>query len=163
MDATSLATVWATIALAIFIAICIYIKVPGMVAKSLDQRADRIRSELDEARRLNEEAQALLAEYQKKRKAAEQEAAEIVAAAKNEAGLLLKDAKAKTEDYVARRTAAAETKIAQAERDAINEVRAKAVDVAVAAAQQVIAGKMEGKLSADLFDASLKAVKARLN
>ena len=71
MDATSLATVWATVALFILIALMIYLKVPGAMSKSLDARADKIRSELDEARKLREEAQALLAEYQKKRKDAE--------------------------------------------------------------------------------------------
>ena len=100
----------------------VYLKVPGMIAKALDARADKIRHELDEARRLREEAQQLLAEYQSKRKEAEQEAADIVAAAKREADLLLAEAHKKTEDYVTRRTAMAEQKIAQAEREAVNEV-----------------------------------------
>lgn len=163
MDATSLATVWATIALLIFIGICIYVKVPAVISKSLDQRADKIRSELDEARKLREEAQALLAEYQKKRKAAEQEAADIVEAAKREAAVLAEEAHKKTEEYVARRTALAEQKIGQAERDAVNEVRARAVDVAVEAARSVLASKVDGKADADLFKASVAELKARLN
>ncbi|MET3792308.1 F0F1 ATP synthase subunit B [Aquamicrobium terrae] len=163
MDATSLATVWATIALVIFIAICIYIKVPGMVSKALDQRAERIRNELEEARRLREEAQALLAEYQKKRKAAEEEAAEIVEIARREAEALAEEAKHKTEDYVARRTAMAEQKIAQAERDAVSEVRASAVELAVEAARKVLGDKVDGKADADLFKKSVEEVKARLN
>ncbi|MGS1095530.1 F0F1 ATP synthase subunit B [Aquamicrobium terrae] len=163
MDATSLATVWATIALVIFIAICIYIKVPGMVSKALDQRAERIRNELEEARRLREEAQALLAEYQKKRKAAEEEAAEIVEIARREAEALAEEAKHKTEDYVARRTAMAEQKIAQAERDAVSEVRASAVELAVEAARKVLSDKVDGKADADLFKKSVEEVKARLN
>lgn len=163
MDATSLATVWATVALVIFIAICIYIKVPGMVSKALDQRAERIRNELEEARRLREEAQALLAEYQKKRKAAEEEAAEIVEIARREAEALAEEAKHKTEDYVARRTAMAEQKIAQAERDAVSEVRASAVELAVEAARKVLSDKVDGKADADLFKKSVEEVKARLN
>jgi F-type H+-transporting ATPase subunit b len=163
MDATSLATVWATVALLIFIGICIYVKVPAVISKSLDQRADKIRSELDEARKLREEAQSLLAEYQKKRKAAEQEAADIVEAAKREAAVLAEEAHKKTEDYVARRTALAEQKIGQAEREAINEVRASAVDLAVEAARKVLAGRVGAKADGDLFKASLAEVKAKLN
>jgi F-type H+-transporting ATPase subunit b len=163
MDATSLATVWATVALLIFIGICIYVKVPAVISKSLDQRADKIRTELDEARKLREEAQSLLAEYQKKRKAAEQEAADIVEAAKREAAVLAEEAHKKTEDYVARRTALAEQKIGQAEREAINEVRASAVDLAVEAARKVLAGRVDAKADGDLFKASLAEVKAKLN
>lgn len=163
MDATSLATVWATIALVIFIALCIYLKVPGMVSKALDQRAERIRNELEEAKRLREEAQVLLAEYQKKRKEAEQEAAEIVEIAKREAAALADDAKRKTEDYVTRRTAMAEQKITQAERDAVSEVRARAVDLAVEAARKVLGDKTDSKADADLFKKSVAEVKARLN
>lgn len=163
MDATSLATVWATIALVIFIALCIYLKVPGMVSGALDKRAERIRNELEEAKRLREEAHALLAEYQKKRKEAEQEAAEIVEIAKREAVALADEAKRKTEDYVARRTSMAEQKIAQAERDAVSEVRARAVDLAVEAARKVLGNKTDSKADADLFKKSVEEVKARLN
>jgi F-type H+-transporting ATPase subunit b len=163
MDATALATLWATIALIIFLAIVIYIKVPGMIAKALDGRAAKISNELEEARRLREEAQQLLGQYQRKRKESEQEAADIVAAAKREADMLAADAHKKTEDYVARRTALAEQKIGQAERDAIAEVRASAVDIAVEAARALLAGKVDAKAGADLFKASLQDVKAKLN
>ncbi len=163
MDATSLATVWVTIALLIFIGVCIYVKAPAMVSKALDQRADRIRAELDAARKLREDAQALLDDYQKKRKEAEAEAAEIVEAAKREAAVLAEEAHTKTEDYVARRTALAEQKIGQAEREAIAEVRASAVDLAVEAARKVLAGRVDAKADGDLFKASLAEVKAKLN
>ena len=163
MDATSLATLWAAIALFIFIGIVIYIKVPAMLTKSLDDRASRIRNELDEAKRLREEAQALLQEYQRKRKEAEKEAAAIVEAAKTEAKLLAEDAHRKSEDYVARRTAMAEQKITQAEREAIAEVRARAVDLAVEAARKVLGDKVDAKTGADLFKSSLSEVKAKLN
>lgn len=163
MDATALATVWATVALLIFVAILLYIKVPAMLSKSLDARSDKIRAELEEARRLREEAQALLAEYQKKRKEAEQEASDIVTAARNEAAMLADDAHKKTEDYVARRTALAEQKIGQAEREAINEVRASAVDLAVEAARKVLGDKVDAKADTGLFKASLAEVQAKLN
>jgi F-type H+-transporting ATPase subunit b len=163
MDATALASVWTLVALVIFIGICLYVKVPRMVSKSLDGRADRISRELDEARTLREEAQALLGEYQKKRKEAEQEAAAIVEAAKREAEMLAAEAQQRTEDYVTRRTALAEQKIGQAEREAIAEVRSSAVDLAVEAARKVLGAKVDAKVGADLFKASLAEVKAKLN
>lgn len=157
------ATFWAFVALVIFLGIVFYMKVPGMMGKSLDERANRIRNELDDARRLREEAQQLLAEYQRKRKEAEQEASEIVAAAKREASNLVSEAHKKTEDYVARRTALAEQKIAQAERDAVSEVRSSAVDIAIEAARSVLAGKVDPKTGADLFKSSVQELKAKLN
>lgn len=157
------ATLWATIALFIFLGLIAYLGVPRMIGKSLDARADRIRADLEEARRLREEAQQLLAEYQRKRKEAEREAADIVAAARHEAEVLEADARQKTEDYVTRRTALAEQKIAQAERDAVNEVRSRAVDIAVAAAGRLLADKIDAKTDATLFKSSLDDVKAKLN
>jgi F-type H+-transporting ATPase subunit b len=134
-----------------------------MVSSSLDKRADKIKAELEEARRLREEAQQLLAEYQRKRKDAEKEAAGIVAAAQREAKDLAADAKLRTEEYVARRTAFAEQKIAQAERDAIAEVRGKAVDIAIDAARKVLGDQVDAKAAGQLFRTSLDAVKTKLN
>ncbi|MDQ0998361.1 F-type H+-transporting ATPase subunit b [Phyllobacterium ifriqiyense] len=157
------ATFYALVGLIIFLALIVYLKVPGVVGKSLDARADKIRDELEEARRLREEAQSLLAEYQRKRKEAEKEAGEIVAIAQREAHGLLEEAKKKTEDYVARRNKLAEQKIAQAEVEAVNEVRASAVDIAIAAASKILSEKVDAKTSADLFKTSLSEVKSRLN
>jgi F-type H+-transporting ATPase subunit b len=163
MDATSLATLWATIALIIFLGAIIYLKVPGMLTKSLDARAVKISAELEEARKLREEAQQLLGQYQQKRKEAEKEAADIVAAARREAELLASEAAKKTEEYVARRTVLAEQKIGQAEREAVSEVRASAVDIAVEAARALLAAKVDAKAGADLFKSALDDVKAKLN
>ena len=157
------ATFWAMIALFIFIGVVIYMKVPGMIAKALDERAAKIRNDLDEARRLREEAQQLLGEFQKKRKEAEKEAADMVAAAKRESDLIIEEAHKKTEEYVARRAALAEQKIGQAERDAVNEVRSIAVDVATEAARKLLAGKLDENTSAELFRDSLTAVQSKLN
>jgi F-type H+-transporting ATPase subunit b len=162
MDATSLATLWAMIALFIFFGIVIYLKVPGMIAKSLDERAAKIKNELGEAHRLRQEAQLLLAEYQKRRAEAEKEAGDIVAAARREAGGLIEDAHKKSEEYVARRAALAEQKIGQAEREAVAEVRSIAVDVATEAARTVMAAKLDAEASARLFQDSVKAVQAKL-
>ena len=153
---------WAFIALVIFLGIAVYMKVPGTIAKSLDARGDKIKADLDEARKLRDEAKALLAEYQNKRKEAEKEAASIVDAAKREADLIGAEAKAKSEDYVRRRTAMAEQKIAQAEADAVNAVRASAVDLAVAASGKLLEGR-DAKANADLFKDALAQVKSRLN
>ena len=156
-------TFWAFIALLIFIGVVVYFKVPGMISKALDERANRIRNELEEARRLREEAQQLLAEFQQKRKEAEKDAADIVASAKREADMLLEDAHRKTEEYVVRRKAITEQKIAQAEQEAVNEVRASAVDIAVEAARKLLAEKVDAKTGAELFKSSLQEVKSKLN
>jgi F-type H+-transporting ATPase subunit b len=153
---------WATAALLIFLGIITYVKVPAMITKALDARADKIRTDLEEARRLRDEAKALLAEYQQKRKDAEAEAAGIVDAAKREAATIAAEAKSKSEDYVRRRTAIAEQKIGQAETEAVNAVRASAVDLAIAASSKLLETN-DAKAAADLFKASLSEVKARLN
>jgi len=157
------ATFWATVGLVLFLALIAYLKVPGMVGRSLDQRAAKIKAELEEARRLREEAQQLLAEYQRKRKEAEKEASEIVEHARREAEQFVAEAKQKSEDYVVRRNALAEQKIAQAERDAVNEVRARAVDLAVESARSVLAAKVDAKADAALFADSLDQLRTRLN
>ena len=157
------ATFWATVALFIFLALVVYLGVPRMIGKALDQRAQRIGNEIEEARKLREEAQQLLADYERKRKEAEQEAAEIVAAAEREAAMLVEEARARTEDFVARRTSLAEEKIARAEREAVAEVRANAVDLAVEAARRLLSDRMDGKLAGDLFKNALVEVKDKLH
>ncbi|MDX0428731.1 F0F1 ATP synthase subunit B [Sinorhizobium medicae] len=157
------ATFYALVGLILFFVLIAYLKVPGMVGKALDARADKISNELAEAKRLREEAQSLVAEYQRKRKDAEAEAASIVAAAQREAEMLTAEAKQKTEEFVARRTALSEQKIKQAESDAINAVRAAAVDLAISAAEKVIASKADASAQETLFRKALGEVKSRLN
>lgn len=157
------ASAWALVGLVIFLAIVVYMKVPGMVGTSLDKRADTIRKELEDARRLREEAQALLADYQRRRQEAEGEAEGIVAEAKREADRLTLEANAALEDLITRRTAAAERKIAQAEAQAISEVRARAADIAVAAAGAILAKKVAGNVGDELLAKSIEEVKTRLN
>lgn len=157
------ATFWALVGLILFIGLMIYIKVPGIVGRSLDKRADNIRGELNEAKRLREEAQALLAEYQKKRKEAEAEAAALVAAAEREAALLTEEARQKTEEFVARRNALSEQKIKQAEADAITAVKSAAIDIAVEAAGKVIAAKTDKTTQTALFKDAVAKVQSRLN
>ena len=154
---------WALVGLFLFFAVLYRFKVHELVIGALDGRGDRIRSELEEARRLREEAQQLLAEYQRKRKEAESEAEAIVEAAKSEAGQIAAEAKARTEEYVTRRTTLAEQKIAQAEIDAVNAVRASAVDVSIAAAETLIGDKMTARARGQLFKASLEQVETHMN
>lgn len=156
-------TWWTFIGLVLFLALLGYLGVFGKVTGLLDDRAKRIANELEEARRLREEAQALLAEYQKKRLAAEKEAAEIVETAKAEAVRMTEEAEAALKDMIDRRTRATETKIAQAESQAIAEVKALAADVAVRAATRILEQKVPGKVAADLVEKSIADVKARLN
>ena len=106
------AETWVAIAFLILIGIFIYVGVPGVVAKALDRRAERIKDELDDARRLKDEAAALVADYRARRASAEREAQDIVAAAKADAERIATEAKARLEDFVARRTRSAENKIA---------------------------------------------------
>jgi len=157
------ATFFAFVGLVLFLALIVYLKVPGMMAKSLDDRADQIRNELAEAKRLREEAQHLLAEYQRKRKEAEAEAAHIVAAAEREAEMLTADAKKKTEEFVANRTALSEQKIKQAEVEAMKAVRSAAVDLAIAAAETVLAKRADANVQSELFGNAVGQVKTRLN
>ncbi|KQT54997.1 ATP F0F1 synthase subunit B [Aureimonas sp. Leaf454] len=156
-------TFWAFVALILFLILLCYFKVPGMITKALDARAARIRKDLDEARSLKDEAKAQLAEYQRRRQEAETEAREIVEGARREAAGLLQEAKAKSEDYVTRRAAMAELKISQAEADAIAEVRASAVDIAVAAATKIIVDRNAAGQSSRLLDQSIQDVRQQLN
>jgi len=156
------ATFWATAGLVAFIGLMFYLKVPGKLTGALDKRAEDIRNELDEARKLREEAQALLAEYQRKRRDAEKEAEEIVAGAKREANVMATQAKSKLDDYVERRTKMAEQKIAQAEKQAIQDVRMIAAERAVAASQIILSDKLSDG-GAALIKSSIAEVKAKLS
>lgn len=157
------ATFWTLVSLILFFGVIFWLKVPGMVTKALDDRAEKIREEMNEARRLREEAQSLLADYQRKRREAEGEAEAIVAEAREEAERLTTETKAALEAMIARRTKAAEDKIAQAETQAVAEVRAHAADIAVGAAEKVLSAKMSGSAADALVQQSISDVKARLN
>lgn len=157
------ATFWALIALLIFLAVMVYLKVPGMVTSALDKRADAIQKELDEARRLREEAQALLADYQRKGREAEGEAEEIIEQAKREAEALTAESGRRLEEYVANRIRQAEEKIARAEAQALQEVRALSADVAIAAAEKILAAKVKGATADALITRSIGEVKSKLN
>jgi F-type H+-transporting ATPase subunit b len=140
-----------------------YVGVHRMLIKSLDDRAGRIKAELDEARKLKDDAAQLLADYQRKRGEAESEAQEIIAGAKAEAERLAVEAKAKIEEFVARRTKMAEVKIAQAEAQAAADVRSAAADAAVAAAAKVLSQEAKGALAGELIAKGIDDVRKKLN
>src|ERR1044072_9217964 len=156
------AAFWATIALFLFIGVVVYLKVPGMITKALDNRIKQIETELAEAERLRLEAKFLLEEYESKRLAAAKEAEDIVPAAREEAFRMTADAKVALEALIARRTKAVEDKIAQAESQAIAEVRSRSADVAVEAARVLLTRQMANKGDA-LVDQAIKDVGAKLN
>lgn len=155
---------WVAVAFAIFVAFLIYMGAHKLIIDALDERAAKIKAELDEARRLREEAQSLLAEYERKKNEAEREAAGIIEGAKQEAERLAAEAKTKSEEFLARRTKMAETKIAQAEAQAVADVRNAAAEAAVAAAERVLADTVKGsKLADELIAKGVAEVKAKLN
>ena len=156
------AAFWATISLLVFLGVVIYLKVPGMIGKALDGRIKAIECQLAEAERLRQEAKFLLEEYEAKRQAATTEAEGIVAAAREEAFRLTAEAKTSLETLITRRTKAVEDKIAQAESQAIAEVRARSADVAVEAARVLLTKQMSQKGGA-LIDAAIKDVGTKLN
>jgi F-type H+-transporting ATPase subunit b len=142
---------WVAVAFVIFVGVLIYFRVHKLAVDAIDARRARIETELAEARRLREEAQALLAQYQRKQREAEREAADIIAGAQAEVLRLAIDAKAKMEDFLARRTKMAEAKIAQAEAQALADVRAAAAEAAVAAAEKILKDTVHGKVADDLI------------
>lgn len=149
--------------LVVFIGILIYFKVPGMIAKMLDARAEGIQSELNEARALRDEAQALLASYERKQREVQEQADRIVAAAKEEANTAAEVAKADLQVSMKRRLAAAEEQIDNAQAAAIREVRDQSIAVAMAAARDVIAKNMTAAEGNSLIDAGIADVEAKLH
>jgi F-type H+-transporting ATPase subunit b len=154
---------WVAVAFAIFLAILWKAGVFRQITDGLDQRGKRVRAELDEAKRLREEAAQVLADYQKRRGEAEREAQEIIALAKEEAQRTADEAHQRMEDFVRRRTAAAETKIAQAEAQAMAEVRAAAADAAIQASETILRERMAGDAAQELISRSLADMRTKLN
>jgi F-type H+-transporting ATPase subunit b len=154
---------WVAVAFVAFLGGLGYLGVHEMMVKYIDQRRDRIKAELDEARRLKEEAQALLAQYQRKQRAAQQEAEGIIAGARAEAERMAAEAATKLEEFVGRRTKMAEAKIAQAEAQALADVRAAAADAAVGAAEKILAQTIKGEVADNLVAKGIADVKSKLN
>src|SRR3954447_14004171 len=154
---------WVAVAFFILMGIFAYVGVHRVVLTTLDHRRDRIKSELDDARRLKEEAAKVLAESQARRASAEREAAEIVTGAKADAERIGAEARAKLEDFVVRRTKTAEGKIALAEAQALADVRAAAAEAAITAASTILSHSVKGDVADDLLAKGIQEVRSKLN
>jgi F-type H+-transporting ATPase subunit b len=154
---------WVAVAFVILVGVLGYFGIHRTVLRALDHRRDRIKNELDDARKLKDEATKLLAEYRARRESAVREAEEIVANARAEAERVATEAKARMEEFVARRTKMAETKISQAEAQAVADVRAAAADAAVAAASRILADTVKGPAADALINQGISEVRQKLN
>nr|WP_281493635.1 ATP F0F1 synthase subunit B [Ancylobacter koreensis] len=156
-------TFWVAVAFVIFMGLLAKAGAFSGILGQLDARGDRIRKELEEARRLKEEAQKLVAEFKRRQREAEEEAEAIVSTAKAEAERLAAEAKQKLEDLIVRRTKMAEQKIAQAEAQALAEVKAAAADAAVKASETLLAAHVVGETADRLLNEAVSEVKSKLN
>jgi len=157
------AETWVAIAFIILMGVFAYFGVHRTVLTTLDHRRDRIKAELDDARRLKEEAAKVLEQYKARRASAEREAEEIITGARAEAERIASEAQAKMEDFVARRTKTAENKITLAEAQALADVRAAAADAAIAAASTILSQSVKGQVADDLLAKGIQDVRAKLN
>jgi F-type H+-transporting ATPase subunit b len=146
-----------------FVALLVYLKVPGKIAGMLDARATAIKAEIDEARALREEAKSILATYERRQKEVQEQAERIVASARDEALAAAQQAKDELKRSIARRLAAATDQIASAEAAAIRQVREQAVTLAIAAAGDVLARQMTADTAAASIDAAIVQVEARMH
>jgi F-type H+-transporting ATPase subunit b len=154
---------WIMIALVVFVAVLWRVKVPGMAAKALDAAAAKVQAQLDEAVRLREEAQALLAQIKTQRADTERAAAEMLKNAQADADRIRAESAAKLEEDIKRRGLMAERKIALAEAQAASEVKAAAADLAAQAAEAVLTSRIAGAQGDPLIDAGLSRLAARFS
>jgi F-type H+-transporting ATPase subunit b len=157
------AEAWVAIAFVLFLGLLVYLGAHRRIIGGIDQRQERIKAELDEAVRFREEARAVLVEFERKGCEAESEAAAIIAGAKVEAERLAAEAKTRMEDFVVRRTKMAENKIAQAEAQALADVRSAAAETAVAAAEKILTATAKGKIAEDLLAKGIEDIRTKFN
>ena len=153
---------WVGVGLLIFFGILIAVGVPKMVAAQLDAKGAKIQADLDEAARIREEAQSLLAQLKAERAEAEAQAKDMLAAAQDEARRYEAEAKAKLEESLARRQQLAERKIANAEAQAAAEVKAAAADLAAQAAEVVLTKRLSAVKTDPLVDRAISQLGAKL-
>lgn len=156
-------SVWVGLGFLIVVGIFWRMGVHRKIAGALDQRGQEIATELDEARRLREEAQEILASYQRRQREAEDEATSIIEQAKKDAEHLGRDAKKKINQQLERRTKTAEEKIARAEAQALSEVRNQTTDLAINAARIIIRERMDTGAQNAMVDKSINGLRAKLN
>ncbi|KAF0676931.1 F0F1 ATP synthase subunit B [Profundibacterium mesophilum] len=151
------------IAFVIFIAVLVALKVPSKITEMLDKRAHGIETDLSEARSLREEAQGVLAAYERKHKDVQDQADRIVASAREEAQAAGAKAQADLDESIERRIQGAHDQIASAEAAAVREIRDRAVQIAVAAAGDALARQMDANRNSVLFDEAIQAVETKLH
>lgn len=151
------------IAFVCFIGVLIYYKIPGLLGGMLDKRAEGIKADLEEAKALREEAQTILASYERKQREVQGQADAIVATAKEDAEAAAAQARVDLETSIARRLAAAEEQLASAQASAVKEVKDTAVTVAIAAAAEVIQSKLGASELDAMNAAAIKEVQAKLH
>jgi F-type H+-transporting ATPase subunit b len=155
--------VWVGVGFVIVIALLLYVGVPKLVGAMLDARSAAIKSELDEAKRLREEAAALLESLKQKAQGAEKEAEAIVVEARGEAERFAAESRANLKSLIERRAKAAQDKIAQAEAAALSEIRRLSADAATAAAEKLILARLDAKRAGSLIAQSIKDLSSKLN
>ena len=155
-------TFWVLVAFIGFVGVLVYLKVPGMVTKGLDARADKIKTDLEDADALLKEAQDLLASYQKKQREAADEAQEIKARAKEEGKRIVERGRARLEDSLQRREKLAMDRITQAEASALDEIRARTVDIALDATRDLLADNLSDHKANAMLDDAIKELRGRL-
>ena len=154
---------WVSLGFLVVVALFAYMGVHKSIAAALDKRSQRIADELDQARRLREEAQELLAQYQRRQREAEEEAQGIIDQAKRDAKRMADTMRDKIAEQIERRTRAAEEKIARAEAQAIAELRGRTADVAVEAASEIIRSRMDQGAQSALAEKAIGELRSRLN
>ena len=156
-------TFWVLVAFVFFVGFILWKRVPAMIGKALDERADKIKAQLDEARTLKEEAQELLAKYQRKNRDAKKDAEAMMKLAKREAKLFAEEAEKNLDTYFERQEKATQEKIAQAEAAAVKEVKTAAAETAVKAAGAILENQRAGGKHSKLIDEAIKDLDKRLN
>lgn len=155
-------TFWVAVAFVLFF-VLFGKKIGGALTGKLDERSDRIRGELDEAVRLREEAQELLATCQRQQREAAQEAEHLLDHAREEAARMTKEAEERLTEQLARREQLSKEKIAQAEARAIEDIRDHAIDIALTATADVIAGGLDDRGADALVDQAIAGLEERLS
>ncbi len=163
MESLHEAETWVAVGFVLFVGLLLYLGAPRMIARFLDERTARIVRELEEAKKLREEAQELLAQASQKCLDAGSEAEAIVRQAKSDAEAFAQETRRRFTETMERRSASAEQKIAQAEAQAVAEMRALAADRAIAAAETLLATRLDDKRAADLVKRSLEEIPTKLN
>ena len=154
---------WVALGFFGFVALVLRVKGHKQMGAMLDQRSAAIKAQIEEAKTLRDEAQNLLLDYQRKQRETEKEAAELIAHAEEDARIMADEAKADITKLIERRTRAAEEKIRQAEASAVKEVKAAAVNVAVAAAEQVMADSLKGRAGGAIIDAAIADMEGKVH